>query len=98
MNSPETILFKKGEVLWGLHRTMRPMIEKKTAIVCEGQIDLITAFEAGVKHDFIFEDIGVTVTTYGDVAYLSNFPQQFVLVSANDSGFQHFSRAGSSLT
>ena len=46
--------------------------------------------EAGVKHDFIFEDAGFTLTTYGDVGYLSEFPQQFVLVSPKDSGFQHY--------
>jgi hypothetical protein len=46
--------------------------------------------EMGIKHDFIFEDAGFTLTTLGDVAYLSNFAQQFVLVSPNDSGFQHY--------
>ena len=50
VNSPETILFSKGAVLFGLHRTMRAMINQKSAIVCEGQIDLITAFEAGVQN------------------------------------------------
>ncbi len=50
VNSPETPLFTKGAVLFGLHRTKRALIDKKTAIVCEGQLDLITAFEAGVQH------------------------------------------------
>jgi DNA primase len=50
INSPETMLFTKGAVLFGLHRTKRPLIEKKAAIVCEGQLDLITAFESGVQH------------------------------------------------
>ena len=50
VNSPETPLFVKGDVLFGLHKSMRPIIEKKSAIVCEGQIDLITAYEAGVRN------------------------------------------------
>jgi DNA primase len=50
VNSPETMIFTKGEVLFGLHRTMRSIIDKKSAIVCEGQIDLITAYEAGVTN------------------------------------------------
>lgn len=50
VNSPETILFTKGAVLFGLHRSKRALIEKKSAIVCEGQIDLITAFESGVQN------------------------------------------------
>jgi hypothetical protein len=46
--------------------------------------------EAGLRHDFIFEDLGFTLTPYGDVGYISNFPQQFVVSSPNDSGFQHY--------
>lgn len=50
VNSPETMLFKKGDVLFGLHKSKRALIDKGTAIVCEGQLDLITAFEAGVQN------------------------------------------------
>jgi DNA primase len=50
VNSPETILFTKGAVLFGLHRSKRALIEKNSAIVCEGQLDLITAFESGVQN------------------------------------------------
>jgi DNA primase len=50
VNSPETILFTKGNVLFGLHKSKRALIDKSAAIVCEGQIDLITAFEAGVQN------------------------------------------------
>ncbi|MGB8356372.1 MAG: DNA primase [Chthoniobacteraceae bacterium] len=50
VNSPETPLFIKGNVLFGLHKTKRALLDKGFAIVCEGQIDLISAFEAGVKN------------------------------------------------
>ena len=50
VNSPETMLFTKGAVLFGLNKSKRALIEKKQAIVCEGQVDLITAFEAGVQN------------------------------------------------
>jgi DNA primase len=50
VNSPETPIFVKGKVLFGLQKTKRALIDKKAAIVCEGQIDLITAFEAGVQN------------------------------------------------
>ena len=50
VNSPETILFTKGSVLFGLDRSKRALIEKNSAVVCEGQLDLITAFEAGVQN------------------------------------------------
>jgi len=50
VNSPETILFSKGAILFGLHKSKRALIEEGSAIVCEGQLDLITAFEAGVRN------------------------------------------------
>ncbi|MEQ1853114.1 MAG: DNA primase [Chthoniobacteraceae bacterium] len=50
VNSPETILFTKGAVLFGLHKSKRALIDRKQAVVCEGQVDLITAFEAGVQN------------------------------------------------
>ena len=50
VNSPETPLFVKGNVLFGIHKTKRAIIDKSSAIVCEGQLDLITAYEAGVQN------------------------------------------------
>jgi DNA primase len=50
VNSPETPLFTKGRVLYGLDKTKRDLIDKNTAIVCEGQLDLISAYEAGIRH------------------------------------------------
>jgi DNA primase len=48
INSPETPLFRKGSVLFGLHKSKRALIDANCAIVCEGQLDLITLFEAGI--------------------------------------------------
>ena len=50
VNSPETSVFTKGAVLFGLHMSKRDLINAKSAIICEGQIDLITAFESGVRN------------------------------------------------
>jgi DNA primase len=48
LNSPETPLFRKGAVLFGLHKTKRALIDADSAIICEGQLDLITLFESGI--------------------------------------------------
>ena len=50
LNSPETPLFRKGNVLFGLHKTKRALIEANCAIICEGQLDLIALFEAGITN------------------------------------------------
>lgn len=46
--------------------------------------------ETGVKHDFIFDDFGVIISPYADVGYVSHFPQQFITISRQASGFQHY--------
>jgi DNA primase len=50
LNSPETQLFRKGNVLFGLHKSKRALIEANCAVVCEGQLDLISLFERGVAN------------------------------------------------
>jgi DNA primase len=50
LNSPETPLFRKGSVLFGLDKTKRALIEANCAIVCEGQLDLISLFEVGITN------------------------------------------------
>lgn len=50
VNSPETPIFSKGRTLFGLHKARRPLADAGTAIVCEGQLDLIRVFESGLQH------------------------------------------------
>jgi len=50
VNSPETPLFLKSRVMFGLDKSKRAILEKQFAIVCEGQLDLIACFMAGVQN------------------------------------------------
>ncbi|MFM7182923.1 MAG: DNA primase [Verrucomicrobiales bacterium] len=50
VNSPETSVFHKGATLYGLHRAKRPILKAGTAIICEGQMDLIALAAAGFTH------------------------------------------------
>ena len=50
VNSPETPLFMKSRVMFGLDKSKRSLLEKQFAIVCEGQLDLIACFMAGVQN------------------------------------------------
>ncbi|HEY5894553.1 MAG TPA: DNA primase [Chthoniobacterales bacterium] len=76
VNSPETMLFTKGNVLFGLHASKRDLINAKTAIICEGQIDLISAFESGVKN--VVAPQG-TAFTEKQAAMLRRFVEEVVL-------------------
>ncbi len=47
-------------------------------------------FEVGVKHDFIFDDIGLTLTLESDVGYINHLRQLFLFVNeTRETGLQH---------
>jgi DNA primase len=50
MNSPETPIYKKGDMLYGLHLAKAGMREKKSIIVVEGNLDVVASHKAGVEN------------------------------------------------
>ncbi|MEX1048941.1 MAG: DNA primase [Akkermansiaceae bacterium] len=50
INSPETAIFKKSRVFFGLDRAKKPILQEKAALLCEGQIDAICCHELGIAH------------------------------------------------
>ena len=50
VNSPETPIFTKGRVCYGLDKSKRALLERGHAVICEGQLDLIACFMAGVQN------------------------------------------------
>lgn len=50
VNSPETPIFTKSKVFFGLDKSKRAILDAGFAIVCEGQLDLIASFMAGVQN------------------------------------------------
>lgn len=50
VNSPETPVFSKSKILFGLHKSKRPIIEAGSAILCEGQIDLMRCWQHGIRN------------------------------------------------
>jgi DNA primase len=50
INSPETVIFKKSRVFFGLDRAKKPILSEKAALLCEGQIDAICCHELGIAH------------------------------------------------
>ena len=85
LNSPETPLFRKGSILFGLHKTKRGLIEADCAIVCEGQLDLITLFEAGLTN--VVAPQG-TAFTEGQARILKRYVNEVVLCFDADKAGQ----------
>ncbi|WP_018658825.1 DNA primase [Allofustis seminis] len=50
MNSPETLLFKKSQVLFNIHQARSSIRTHGEAILFEGYMDVISAWQAGVQN------------------------------------------------
>lgn len=50
VNSPESPIFTKGKVMFGLDKTKRALLDAKSAIICEGQLDLMACYMGDVKN------------------------------------------------
>jgi len=48
LNSPGTVLFKKGELLYGLFESKKSIAERNSAIIVEGYTDVIGLYQFGV--------------------------------------------------
>ncbi len=76
VNSPETLLFKKSHILYALDTARKSIIDTYTAIVCEGQIDVIRCHQAGFHNAVapqgtaVTEDHGNLLKRYADEAIL----------------------------
>jgi len=85
LNSPETGLFRKGSVLFGLDKTKRALIEANCAVVCEGQLDLISLFESGITN--VVAPQG-TAFTESQARILKRFVNEVVLCFDADTAGQ----------
>jgi len=50
VNSPETFIFRKSKVLFALDRAKKAILREKAALLCEGQLDVISCHELGIDH------------------------------------------------
>ena len=50
INSPETAIFNKSRILYGFHKTKKEIAGQKSAVLVEGQMDFLMAYQDGVKN------------------------------------------------
>ncbi|MGZ3442678.1 MAG: DNA primase [Polyangia bacterium] len=76
-NSPETMLFKKGENLFGMHLAKHAIRRTGRALVVEGNFDVMTLHQVGV--DYAVAPQG-TAMTAEQVKLLKRFAREVVLM------------------
>ncbi|PTX64881.1 DNA primase [Melghirimyces profundicolus] len=60
LNSPETALFHKGKFLFNLHRARKAIRSADQAVLFEGYMDVISAWQAGIKNGLA--NLGTSLT------------------------------------
>jgi DNA primase len=86
VNSPETPIFTKGRVFFGLDKSKRALLEAECAIVCEGQLDLIACFMAGVQNMVAPQG---TALTADHARILKRYVEEVVLCFDSDDAGQN---------
>jgi len=82
LNSPETPLYHKSNVLYGLHRAKESIRREGVGLIVEGYFDLISAVQAGVTN--VVATSG-TALTEGHAALMRRFAEKWVVVFDGDA-------------
>ncbi len=82
VNSPESPVFKKSRTLYGLHFARTAIAEKKYALLCEGQLDVIAMHRAGCDNA-----VAAQGTAFGTehAAILKRYTTEIRLALDNDN-------------
>ena len=82
MNSPETALFHKGRVLYGVYELQQRRGKTKYLILTEGYMDVVSLTQAGVRN--ALATLG-TATTEDHIRQMGRFCRTFVFCFDGDS-------------
>lgn len=72
LNSPETIVFTKSNVLYGLHLAKESIRKNNFSILVEGQFDLLMSSQAGFRNTVATSGTALSESLYGENNNVSN--------------------------
>ena len=85
LNSPETPIFSKGRLLYGLDRARKPIRAADQAVIVEGYLDVIALHQAGYEN--VVSPMG-TALTEDQMRLLKKFTRRIVLALDPDTAGQ----------
>jgi DNA primase len=84
LNSPESPVYSKGQMLYGLNVAKGPIREQGRALIVEGYIDLLSMHQEGIRN--VVASLG-TALTPAQVSLLGRYTREALLVfDADESG------------
>ncbi|MBI4810089.1 MAG: DNA primase, partial [Ignavibacteriales bacterium] len=82
INSPETLIYNKSRILYGLYQAKEEIRDKDFAILVEGYADLISVFQAGIKN--VVASSG-TALTQEQIQLISRYTKNITIMYDADS-------------
>jgi len=82
LNSPESVLYKKSGVLYGLHKARDSIRERGYVIIVEGYMDYLTLYQAGIRNAAA---VSGTAFTEEHAGLIKRFAHKAALVFDGDS-------------
>lgn len=91
INSPETPIYTKGNTLYGIHITKEAIRSKNTAILVEGEFDLLSSFQDGVSNVVAIKG---SALTEGQIQLLKRFTDKLIFALDSDLAGDQAARRG----
>jgi DNA primase len=95
LNSPETPVFHKGQLLYNLHVAKHGMRKAERAILVEGQFDVLRLTMAGLEE--VVAPLGTGLTDEQGALLQRHTPHVILLYDSDDAGLRATFRAGDAL-
>ena len=89
MNSPETALYSKRDILFGLNHSRNAIMKENAVIIVEGYFDLISLYQSGVQN--VVAASG-TALTENHASILARYAKTAYLVFDGDAAGQNATR------
>ncbi|MFB6212218.1 MAG: toprim domain-containing protein, partial [Candidatus Magasanikbacteria bacterium] len=83
LNSPETPVYNKSKILYGLNKTKQSIVNSGSVILVEGQMDLLMLYQAGFENVVAVSGTGLTQQ---HLKKLSRLSDRIIVSFDNDSG------------
>lgn len=99
LNSPESSVYKKGNILYGLHVARSMIRQLNSVIVVEGYMDFHSLFQAGISHVVASSGTALTsdhaslIRRYAELVYLI-FDGDSAGIAASNRGIEILAKAG----
>ncbi len=86
INSPETPIFNKSKILYGLHKSKNSIRENNSVLLVEGQMDFLMTYQSGIKN--VIATSG-TALTNDHLVVIRRLTDKIILSFDNDEAGQN---------